>query len=131
MKKQLLAMIPVALLRRYRDFRRRFSAFKHLPPKEVFTQIYHSNRWGSAESVSGFGSEIKNTEVLAAALPRLFRELDIRTLLDLPCGDFNWMSRVNMDGIDYLGADIVEALVERTGIIIQGGPRSVLRCWTC
>ncbi len=113
MKKQLLAMIPMALLRRYRDFRRRFSAFKNLPPNVVFTQIYNTNRWGSTESVSGFGSEIKNTEALVPSLTHLLRELGIRTLLDLPCGDFNWMSRVDLDGVDYLGADIVEALVQR------------------
>jgi hypothetical protein len=113
MKKTLLTIIPSGWLQWYRNFRRRFSAFKNRPPKEVFTQIYHSNRWGSAESVSGFGSEVKNTASLAKALPECFRELGIRTLLDLPCGDFNWMSRVDLDGVDYLGADIVEALIQR------------------
>jgi hypothetical protein len=32
-------------------------------------------------------------------------------VLDLPCGDFNWMRLVDLNGIDYLGADIVEALI--------------------
>ena len=113
MKKHLKTILPLALILGYRDFKRRFSAFKHLPPKTVFTHIYNTNRWGSAESVSGVGSELKNTEELVKSLSRLFRELGIRSVLDLPCGDFNWMNQMDLNEMDYLGADIVEALVQR------------------
>ena len=36
----------------------------------------------------------------------------IRSILDLACGDFNWMSQVlkNVD-VDYIGSDIVEDLI--------------------
>lgn len=33
-------------------------------------------------------------------------------MLDVPCGDFHWMKEVRLDGIDYLGGDIVEELVK-------------------
>jgi hypothetical protein len=41
----------------------------------------------------------------------LLRAYGIQTLLDLPCGDFNWMQQVDLQGIHYIGADIVETLV--------------------
>lgn len=80
---------------------------------EVFTKIHDTNAWlvKSPESVSGEGSTLEQTKVLAAALPSLFKRLQIKTLLDIPCGDFNWMQHVDLEGIQYLGADIVEALV--------------------
>jgi len=34
-------------------------------------------------------------------------------LLDAPCGDFNWMSHVNLSGIKYTGADIIEDLISQ------------------
>ncbi len=43
----------------------------------------------------------------------MFRELNIHSMLDLPCGDFNWMRQADLNGIDYLGADIVDALIQR------------------
>lgn len=83
------------------------------PPETVFSNIFASNAWGSKESVSGAGSELTNTAQIIRELPHLLRELQVRTLLDLPCGDFNWMQHVDLTGIDYTGADIVEELVQR------------------
>jgi hypothetical protein len=42
----------------------------------------------------------------------LFREYGIESILDIPCGDFNWMNRVSRDGISYAGGDIVATLVD-------------------
>lgn len=81
--------------------------------EEVFSGIFRSNTWGSTESVSGAGSELKNTAQLIRELPHLLRSLRIGTMLDAPCGDFNWMQHVDLEGIDYLGADIVETIVAR------------------
>ena len=78
---------------------------------EVFTLIYAQNLWGVAESRSGAGSTLSETEALRTNLPALLRQLEVRSLLDLPCGDFHWMSRLDLTGIDYLGADIVAELV--------------------
>ena len=34
------------------------------------------------------------------------------TILDIPCGDFNWMQNVDLSGIKYIGADIVEEIIK-------------------
>jgi hypothetical protein len=36
---------------------------------------------------------------------------DVKSLLDIPCGDFHWMRRVNLQGLSYVGADIVRELI--------------------
>lgn len=79
---------------------------------EIFTQIYKKNLWGSKESASGTGSTLKNTEALRNELPVLLKKFKIKSMLDIPCGDFNWMKEVNLKGIDYIGADVVEEMVE-------------------
>jgi len=33
---------------------------------------------------------------------------NIKSIIDVPCGDFNYMSKVNLDDIEYLGLDISE-----------------------
>jgi hypothetical protein len=78
---------------------------------DVFEQIYRRNIWGYQETVSGAGSTLSYTRTLRAALPSLLRELNVQILLDLPCGDFNWMSQVDLPVSHYIGADIVGALV--------------------
>lgn len=85
---------------------------KRMPHEIVFTKIYRTNAWGDKETHSGAGSNTINTTVVREKLPAIIGELGIRTLLDLPCGDFFWMSQVVL-GVDrYLGADIVKELVE-------------------
>lgn len=36
----------------------------------------------------------------------------IASVLDLPCGDFNWMKLVDLANVDYVGGDIVEDLIQ-------------------
>lgn len=79
-----------------------------------FELIYNNNMWGSKESVSGFGSTLKYTEKLRAKLPSVINSLDIGSILDAPCGDFNWMKEVvrSFPNVSYIGADIVRDLVK-------------------
>lgn len=82
--------------------------------KRTFTDVYKQNRWLSknGESISGNGSMLSYTENLRAALPRIFEKYGVVSVLDLPCGDFNWMSHVDLDDIDYIGADVVSEIIE-------------------
>lgn len=85
---------------------------RRLSVAEVFTLIHAKNIWSSPETVSGGGSTLHETVALREQLPALLRRLQVRRLLDIPCGDFHWMSHVDLDGVDYLGGDIVDELVE-------------------
>lgn len=78
----------------------------------VHPTIPNANGWGCSESRSGGGSTIASTQNLRNELPKLFSEFSIKSILDIPCGDFNWMKEVDLTGIEYTGSDILEIFVE-------------------
>lgn len=80
--------------------------------KQIFTEIYENNSWSSKLSKSGIGSEVERTRIIINELPEIFKKFNIKTFLDIPCGDFNWMSYIDFKGVEYVGADIVESLIE-------------------
>lgn len=92
----------------------------------VFAAIHTLNGWGSLESLSGPGSTLANTDAVRRALPRLLTDVGAKSLLDAPCGDTHWISHVDLDGIDYLGVDVVPALVNSGTGPAGGGARQFL-----
>jgi SAM-dependent methyltransferase len=93
-------------------FARLASQGKHLDRTEIFRQIWRSNHWGGSESLSGPGSGEDQTAAIRASLPDLFRRLSVGSLLDVPCGDWRWMSKVPLGGIDYTGGDLLPEVVD-------------------
>jgi len=87
--------------------------FKRGSRAEVFSWIYATNKWGGIESRSGKGSDLARTRTIRAELPALLERLGIESILDLPCGDMNWMQEINLAKYTYVGADIVPAVIER------------------
>src|SRR5260221_9327824 len=81
------------------------------PIRQVFAEINQKSLWENTESRSGIGSSLARTAKLRLELPILLQELAVQTLLDIPCGDFNWMYTVPLGHIRYIGADIVEELI--------------------
>ncbi len=90
----------------------RLPSYAFMDAESVFRDIYRRNIWGSAETVSGFGSGSDNTSVIRRELPRIIQKYRISSILDIPCGDCNWISEVPLGGCSYTGADIVEEIVE-------------------
>lgn len=80
--------------------------------REIFDNAARDNAWGSAESISGGGSELRMTERYRAQLVKLLPRF--RSMFDAPCGDLNWMPHVlDRSTIDYVGGDISPTVVER------------------
>ena len=80
--------------------------------EDRFKHIYETNHWDEAESVSGPGSTLEETEPIRRELPALLAELGASSLLDLPCGDFHWMQHTDLSGVRYIGGDLVGDLIE-------------------
>jgi len=80
--------------------------------KEIFSYIYENKGWGPGESISGPGSSLEATKFLTRELFFLIQKYKFKSILDIPCGDFNWMKNIDLSGIDYLGADIVDLLIQ-------------------
>lgn len=92
--------------------------------KDSFTNIYRTNKWGSRESRSGRGSELIATKAISEELPRLIHDFNIKSILDAPCGDFNYMRNIDL-GCNYIGIDIVSDLIKSNK---QKYPDTDFRC---
>jgi hypothetical protein len=79
--------------------------------EQLFTDIYNNNTWGSRESVSGPPSSLERTTELRISLLSLFGDLEVKSIVDIGCGDWNWMQYVDLTDISYLGVDIVQPLI--------------------
>lgn len=78
----------------------------------IFSEIYKKNLWKSQESRSGEGSELSQTKNLIEILPSMLEQFQIKTIIDAPCGDFNWMKHVPLNrDLHYIGLDIVPELI--------------------
>lgn len=102
------------------DKLRRLNRFEtaHLDDRDRrrrFEKIYELGVWIQDKdqvSASGLGSELETTTRVRSSLTRLLEDLKVQTLVDVGCGDWTWMSQVELP-CDYLGLDIVENVVER------------------
>jgi|TARA_B110000879_G_C11073728_1_gene471777 hypothetical protein len=106
----LLIKLPLIIIRKIR-----YKRILQNPDLEYrFTKIHQHNLWSSNESVSGSGSEVGYTKPLRDWLIDTVPRLKISTLVDAPCGDFNWMKLVtpNVD-INYIGLDIVDNVISK------------------
>ncbi len=92
----------------------------------VFSDIYENNLWGNSESLSGRGSTLERTAVIRRELPVLLAELGVKSILDVPCGDFNWMRQTDLGEVTYIGADVVPSLITRNRRLYAGKGRTFL-----
>ncbi len=79
---------------------------------EAFRTIYERHSWGGI-SKSGPGSDPTSTAQYRRVLARFLREHNIRSVVDLGCGDWASSRLIDWSGIDYLGLDAVPEVVER------------------
>lgn len=96
--------------------------FGKIQLKRVFTKIYRNNGWKNPESHSGSGSGLAQTQHLRAMLPELVKRLGVKSILDAPCGDFFWMSRIQLPGVSYQGVDIVTDLINKNKVRYGNSP---------
>lgn len=90
---------------------------------ERFRAIYRLGTWVCSKdqvSASGVGSETDATEYVVEVLPLLLRKLDAKTLLDVGCGDWNWMRHVALP-CQYIGIDIVSEVIESNRVYERDG----------
>ena len=78
--------------------------------------------WGP--SGCGPGSSMANTQAIREGLPPLLASLQIRTILDAPCGDFNWMRTIKYDALEsYTGIDVHAPVIEANQAAYADGIR--------
>lgn len=103
-----------SLLKAYR--RRSGIITEHLDEKGIegrFAEIYKRGVWRQSDTQladSGLGSELHLTEGMRSELPHVLRSVEAKTLVDLGCGDWTWMSQIEIPCL-YVGVDIVSDIV--------------------
>jgi SAM-dependent methyltransferase len=77
--------------------------------QKEFEKIYKNNFW---QYGSGYGSLPRNTVGYRELLQNFMRDHDIKSVVDVGCGDWQFSRLMNWTGIDYLGIDIAEQVVK-------------------
>jgi hypothetical protein len=83
--------------------------------KQAFTSVYDQGYWGS-DNLSGFGSSLEATGVTREIVLKIIRDYEIKSVVDVACGDFVWMPLVLnelMDSVKFTGCDIVDSLLDQ------------------
>ena len=113
-----------------RRFAERAEELRKLDLPARFARMYETNLWAGSESRSGDGSSLAATAGVRVGLPALLRQLGVRRLLDVPCGDFHWMAHVDLAAAGvtaYVGGDVVEAIVAANNEHYANAARSFVR----
>ncbi len=77
-------------------------------PSSTFSKIYERGLWGGG---SGPGSDLSNSVPYAAYIQHLLDRFDIRSIVDLGCGDWRFTKFLDFKSSDYLGIDVVAPVI--------------------
>jgi hypothetical protein len=94
----------------------KFSFFINIYKKSTekkFTKIFRNNSFLGRESKSGEGSGLPQTTAIRQEIPKLLKELHVKSLIDAPCGDLFWIKEIELPVEKYIGIDIVEELIDQ------------------
>jgi SAM-dependent methyltransferase len=95
----------------YQNNMQHFITFLWHIMQDIFTKYFETNFRADGESVSWPWSNSEQSKYIVRMLPDLFDKFDIKSILDIPCGDFNRMQKIDFSYIKYIGADIVDPLI--------------------
>lgn len=82
------------------------------PVSNWFERLYRRGGWPAEGTASGPGSTLAATEELRIFLPTVLSALSARSIADIPCGDFAYMSHVDLSCYEYTGYDAVATLIQ-------------------
>jgi SAM-dependent methyltransferase len=80
---------------------------------DVFTEIYSNNRWGgkSGELHSGSGSRGLAADAYCDMVSEFIKKHNIKSIVDVGCGDFQIGKRIAPLVQSYIGIDVVTDLI--------------------
>jgi len=77
--------------------------------KMAFTDIYNNNVWGLG---SGTGSLPENNLVYMNYLSEFLKKNNVKSVVDFGCGDWQFSRYIDWTGVNYLGVDVVDSVVQ-------------------
>ena len=124
MAKNILRYVNIYYWLRKFTFTKLFQNFFLIPNnikrKIIFYFIFKSKHWRDYnnpiknESISGLGSDLSVTKKIIDELNIFIKEKNINSILDVACGDFNWIKFliIKNSKIKYHGLEIVDKIVK-------------------
>jgi SAM-dependent methyltransferase len=89
----------------------------------VFNRYYKSDAWIGGGSGSGSTPEV--TAPYRDFLSRFLRDHNIKSVVDLGCGDWQFSKLIDWSRIDYLGVDVSRTVLDNTRKFAKPGIRFI------
>lgn len=83
--------------------------------EQVFSQVYERGIWGrdqQGNGTSGKGSTQENAMEYIVFLNKFIKINNIKTIVEIGCGDWEVMRHVDLTGVDYVGFDVVPSMIQ-------------------
>jgi len=80
----------------------------------IFENIYENKKWGinfANMGSSGPGSHISQVKEYMLILQEFLDNNNVKSVIDIGCGDFQFMRHMNLKNVQYTGIDCVEKLI--------------------
>lgn len=104
----------------------RYLYIRRLTVEQKFSYFYRNNIFEGKESISGEGSSLDQTIKIRKELTKLFSSLKIKSIIDAPCGDLNWIKHLELSEINYLGIDVVQDIITENRELFSNNNRSFI-----
>jgi SAM-dependent methyltransferase len=79
---------------------------------EAAKAFVRKKRKQGKESLSGPGSHLANTEETIDLIQETISKYNIKSILDLGCGDWNWFQKIDLGDTTYLGWDADDLMIQ-------------------
>jgi len=89
-----------------------------LSHRDIFNEIYGRNLWGAG---SGTGSLVETTVAYRQFLHNFIRTNQIRSVVDIGCGDWQFSKLIDWSGISYTGIDVSDVVLANTQTFARDG----------
>lgn len=80
--------------------------------KDIFTKTYEQQWWGLGQG-SGIGSSATATKLYRKLLEDVLQKQQVKSVLDLGCGDWRFSQLVHWGDVSYTGIDVVPHVVQK------------------
>lgn len=82
----------------------------------IFSSIYETGEWDQGNDVkgtSGSGSNPRNAKLYLEYLRDFLKSNQIKSVVDLGCGDWQLSQLIDWKGINYVGIDVVDSVIKK------------------
>jgi SAM-dependent methyltransferase len=83
---------------------------------EAAKKFVEMKREHAQESLSGPGSWLENAGDAIDFINSSINKFNMKTILDLGCGDWNWFKYVALHAVDYIGWDADESMIKENSL---------------